>query len=1043
MQNEGDLAGNDWAAFVSSPAIQRRVRRLGEIEGAAIELTEPGPAVRHGDATVLASDLDRARDLGLTAYRLSVEWSRIQPQPAGHTGPLTAADLDPAALAYYVRVLDDLEARGLTPVLSLNHLTLPLWVLSPPRESGIGGIVKLPFASGDDPDFKASLRGWENPETVTAFVEFVRFLAARWSERVRWWVTLNEPVGSMIGVGYLAGIWPPGFTGDGARGRDAYFNLIRAHCQAYAVLKAADPNAMVGIAHAMMHAKVTTAATDTLLGDQEAARNQFDYFYNWHILNAIIDGQVDLAIARRAPDRDLVPPDELGPWLGVDLGSPAAWRTHCDFIGLNYYRSVYVYADALVSGFIGYSGGRFKNDLREADQPHVLLNDLGWEISPGGFGDTLRSLHNCYGLPVLVTENGVPQSSDRQRGPFITAHLEELSRAVAEGVDVRGYLYWTLVDNWEWHEGYRPEARFGLFTVDRDDPAMPRHLTEGAHALTYAIGNGDLNGVKELFGTITSAGDRVRPPRQSTALYTGTLAGLPVKLWLRTAPQGRVHAVLHDGERALAGTGRIEPALGSITLQFAAASGLPGAVLTARNGGSRGLLGGSLDHDGKSLPFAAAKDTLVGQWTSSTALLPRLAIVARPDASAWSGLCCPTAGLANGSPLRHPDTLQHPARRQRLPGQRHTVAGSTHRPADADRDDRYMDCPPPSRPSRPLNASRCGLRTASTPPVRTADSRIRTPVHPRLASTPRAGPRCAAGRRLRRRSLLWRLAHDPPRIRFVFAVEDLDDLIDQAGDLGFIGVTWHARALRVGGRPVLPGDRLAHQHAHAAVQVLPYDRAGHPGEHDAVVHRPHEQELALLARRNVVLARVDGVRQLRILQSPGQQLDVALACREQSTVPPCLSALRLVPLLFAPSGGRPPHGAASRDACRGLPLPRLGGGRRGGPVPERGLLGQKPVTETAFECNSIGRGGRPAQPYIADGERGFLDRAVGGVGEGRPQHLFNDPLGRLPGRHTVHRSGGATPPTVLCRRRSTFRGVPRRTRRSVRAIRRPSPLPRA
>lgn len=651
MQNEGDLAGNDWAAFVSSPAIQRRVRRLGEIEGAPIELTEPGPAVRHGDPAVLASDLDRARDLGLTAYRFSVEWSRIQPQPAGHTGPLTAADLDPAALAYYDRVLDDLEARGLTPVLSLNHLTLPLWVLSPPRESGIGSIVKLPFASGDDPDFKASLRGWENPETVTAFVEFVRFLAARWSERVRWWVTLNEPVGSMIGVGYLAGIWPPGFTGDGARGRDAYFNLIRAHCQAYAVLKAADPNAMVGIAHAMMHAKVTTAATDTLLGDQEAARNQFDYFYNWHILNAVIDGQVDLAIARRAPDRDLVPPDELGPWLGVDLGSPAAWRTHCDFIGLNYYRSVYVYADALVSGFIGYSGGRFKNDLREADQPHVLLNDLGWEISPGGFGDALRSLHNRYGLPVLVTENGVPQSSDRQRGPFITAHLEELSRAVAEGVDVRGYLYWTLIDNWEWHEGYRPEARFGLFTVDRDDPAMPRHLTEGAHALTYAIGNGDLNGAKELFGTITSAGDRVRPPRQSTALYTGTLAGLPVKLWLRTAPQGRVHAVLHDGERAIAGTGRIETALGSITLQFAAASGLPGAVLTARNGGSPGLLGGSLDHDGKSLPFAAAKDTLVGQWTSSSALLPRLAIVARPDASAWSGLWLPDRWPRQWEPL--------------------------------------------------------------------------------------------------------------------------------------------------------------------------------------------------------------------------------------------------------------------------------------------------------------------------------------------------------------------------------------------------------
>ncbi|WP_105970019.1 family 1 glycosylhydrolase [Streptomyces geranii] len=651
MQNEGDLAGNDWAAFVSSPAIQRRVRRLGELSGAPIELTEPGPAVQHADRAVLGSDLDRARDLGLTAYRFSAEWSRVQPQPAGHAGPLTLGDLDPTALAYYDGVLDDLEARGLTPILSLSHLTLPVWVLNPPRESGVGGIVGLPFASGDDPDFKASLRGWENPETVTAFVEFVRFLATRWSDRVRWWVTLNEPVGSMIGVGYLAGIWPPGFTGDGSRGQDAYFNLIRAHCQAYAVLKATDPNAMVGIAHAMMHAKVTTAATDTLLGDQEAARNQFDYFYNWHMLNAIVDGQIDRAIARRAADRNLVPAGELGPWLGVDLGAPAVWRAHCDFIGLNYYRSVYVYADALVSGFMGYSGGRFTNNLRDSDQPHLLLNDLGWEISPGGFGETLRALHDRYGLPVLITENGVPQSTDRQRAPFITAHLEELSRSVGEGVDVRGYLYWTLIDNWEWHEGYRPQARFGLFTVDRDDPAMPRHLTEGAHALAYAIRNGDLNGAKELFGTITSAGDRVRPPRRSTALYAGTLAGLPVKLWLRASPQGAVHAVLHDGERAIAGTGRTEPALGSITVRFPAVPGLPDAVLTARNGGSPGLLGGSLERDGQFLPFAAAKDTLVGQWTSSTALLPRLAIVSRPDASAWSGIWLPDRWPRQWEPL--------------------------------------------------------------------------------------------------------------------------------------------------------------------------------------------------------------------------------------------------------------------------------------------------------------------------------------------------------------------------------------------------------
>lgn len=479
------------------------------------------------------------------------------------------------AVAYYDSVLGELAVRGLTPVLSLNHMTLPIWVLDPPRETTVGSVVGLPFASADDPDFQASMRGWESLATVDAFVRFVRYAVTRWSDRVRWWVTLNEPVGSTIGVGYIAGIWPPGFSGDGGRGCEAYLNLIRAHARSYEVIKDVDPDSMVGIAHAMIHAKVTTAVSDHVFGDQEAARNQFDYFYNWHILDALVDGRIDTAIHRRAAERSYVPDAARAAWLGIDGTRP--WRSHCDYVGLNFYRSVYVFVDVLVSLSAGYTGGRFVNDPNGSDQTHQLLNDLGWEFSPVGFGMLLRELHRRHGLPILVTENGIPQAMDGSRAPFITAHLREILAAVRDGVDVRGYLHWTLVDNWEWHEGYRPEARFGLFTVDRDDPAQPRSLTPGAHALAYVIGRNDLVGAAAVFGTMTAQGDRVRPPRRAVLSLTGTAGGEDIELTLAVDPAGSIWGLLHEPtvDRYLPIVGGVDRSLGMLTLGHPGIFGVP------------------------------------------------------------------------------------------------------------------------------------------------------------------------------------------------------------------------------------------------------------------------------------------------------------------------------------------------------------------------------------------------------------------------------------------------------------------------------------
>ncbi|WP_322769127.1 family 1 glycosylhydrolase [Frankia sp. Cr1] len=653
MQNEGGITNNDWAAFVDSPAIRRRVRAWTAKDGHPVDLSGPGEALRHADLTVLKADLDRAAALGINSYRFSVEWARIQPARATHGNPLTDSDLDMTAVGYYDGVLDALAARNMTPVLTLNHLSLPLWVLDPPREATIGSAVGLPFASGDDPDFRASMRGWENAETVDAFLAFVTYLAARWSARVRWWITLNEPVGSMIGVGYIAGIWPPGFTGDGGRARTAYFNLIRAHTRAYETIKAADSESMVGLAHAMLHARVTTAVTDHVLGDQEAARNQFDYFYNWHMLDAIIDGRLDTAIHRRPGNRVYLTDADLAAFLGTDATKP--WSSHCDFVGLNFYRSVYVFADVLVSLTASYTGGRFVNNLDGSDQVHQLLNDLGWEISPSGFGAMLRDLKSRYGLPVLVTENGIPQAQDHHRGPFLVAHLTQLLAAVRDGVDIRGYLYWTLADNWEWHEGYRPAAHFGLYTVDRSDPALPRHLTPGAHAYAYAIGRGDLRGARQLFGDISPGGDRVRPARRSPALFTGTLDGKPIAITVRQDPDGWLRGFLSEpgSGRPVPLLGTLDASLGLLTLRHPAGPGgsLGQGSFSGRRTGDPLIFAGQYERDGATTALEITKNPLVGAWVGDAPLLQVQIGPAPGDPSAWVAAWMSDTSPRGWSPL--------------------------------------------------------------------------------------------------------------------------------------------------------------------------------------------------------------------------------------------------------------------------------------------------------------------------------------------------------------------------------------------------------
>ena len=540
-QVEGNISNNDWDFFTSDAVIHARVAALGKLASPPehFRLRPAGPAVHHANLNVLKDDLDRCRALGMNAYRFSVEWSRIEPNP----GDLRTDVLE----NYYVQVVREIRARHMEPVLTLHHMTLPRWVLTPSNvnqtlvqvaaksaaTTGLAlaalvafgmpvalGLVafKLPMA-GESRAFLRSLRGWESAETVDRYIAYVRFVVTRLrDEGVKFWLTLNEPVGSLIGLGYLGGIWPAGFSLDGERAYRAYLHLLKAHVYAYHAIKALQPDAQVSLAHHVAFCKVSTERVLAVRGDNAAATRQVDYFYHQHFLDAVIDGRVDVAIRHEPARRRYVDSQQF---FGI---APNAWRPTLDFIGLNYYRAVYVRHDPLLAVVAGRFWGGVPKTNEDSGMQH---NDLGWEVFPEGLYTILKQLASRYNLAILITENGMAEAVDKHRASYIISHVQQVQRARREGVDVMGYLHWSIVDNYEWAYQYEARARFGLFRVNRaaletPNGSFPRHMTEGARAMQAVIAMRDADATARCFGAYHPSGRHFVGPVQSPgALWQG------------------------------------------------------------------------------------------------------------------------------------------------------------------------------------------------------------------------------------------------------------------------------------------------------------------------------------------------------------------------------------------------------------------------------------------------------------------------------------------------------------------------------------------
>jgi len=451
VQIEGDLPAADWALYTASPQIRRRLQTISKLFGVDAKPQPFGAAVRHyntgpgGRLRFVEEDLDRAQALGLNAYRFSVEWSRVQP---------TIGGFDREGLEYYQEVARAAIARGMTPVVTLNHLSLPLWVLTPPRV----GLLKLLTNPESDRAYRQH-RGWLDETTVVHFLSFVRFVVPALMEvGVRIFITFNEPVGTLLGVGYIAGLFPPGLLVAGKATQRAYWHLIDAHCQAYDYIKALPEGqeTLVGIAPAILQVEPTTDTRGRVSKRNRRAARQFDYFFNLHMLDTLVFGQQNRSLDYRDAPRDHRPAPKPGTGDSLKL----------DFVGINYYRKIHVAHSLLVDLAAPFAGGNLdQQKARKTGAQPGLLSERGYEIFPAGLYSQLHRLHRRYNpafvasgrkLRFCVTENGLGESADANRTPYLVAHIEQISAAIRDGVDVFGYLYWSLMDNWEWVWHYSP-----------------------------------------------------------------------------------------------------------------------------------------------------------------------------------------------------------------------------------------------------------------------------------------------------------------------------------------------------------------------------------------------------------------------------------------------------------------------------------------------------------------------------------------------------------------------------------------------------------
>lgn len=403
-------------------------------------------------------DHDNAVKLGLTIYRIGIEWSRIFPHPTwlievdverdglGYVKDIkvtvdTIRELDKLAdqdaVELYRQIILDLRKRGFKVVVNLLHFTIPYW-LHNPMKSRSTNLEKGP-------------RGIYEEIFPTEFAKYAAYVAYKLGDLVDMWSTMNEPL-VPIELGYMAPYsgFPPGVNRPDVAPR-VFANTVIAHALAYKMIKRFDTvkadldskqPAEVGIIHNFIPAH-PASESDT------GASHSYNYFHNYLLLEALVNGKLDAGF----DEKTIVSPGALGKTV--------------DWLGLNYYTRLVIrrkgsaaYPVLDFEAVPGYGYACVPYSLSKIGR---WCDGMGWEMYPEGLLEAIRMGHK-YVKEIYVTENGTSDPRDVNRATYVVSHIYAIQRALEEGLVIKGYLHWSINDNYEWAHGFR--QKFGLFEVD-------------------------------------------------------------------------------------------------------------------------------------------------------------------------------------------------------------------------------------------------------------------------------------------------------------------------------------------------------------------------------------------------------------------------------------------------------------------------------------------------------------------------------------------------------------------------------------------------
>jgi beta-galactosidase len=426
-----------WGAATASYQIEGAVHEGGRGPSIWDAMCQMPGKIQNGDTGDVAcdhyhrveEDVKLMKELGLKAYRFSIAWPRIQPDGKGEPNP--------EGLAFYNRLIDCLLEHDIEPWVTLYHWDLPLTL-------------------------QTEHDGWLSRDTVECFGAYARICFENFGDRVQHWITLNEPWCSAF-LGYGIGVHAPGRI-DNDEPYIAAHHLILAHAHAVEIYRNEfrDQPGMIGLTN---NCDFRYPLTDSE-ADRAAAERSLEFFLAW-FADPVWKGDYPAVMRERLGDR-------LPTFTEAER---ARVKGSSDFFGLNHYSSMYAaepQADGTLKTNVAGNGGMVDDQgVQLTVDPEWQQTQMKWSVVPEGCREMLKWIDARYDHPAIyITENGCALDEpdleagihDMERRDFFESYLRECRNAIEQGVDLRGYFAWSLLDNFEWSWGY--ERRFGLIRVD-------------------------------------------------------------------------------------------------------------------------------------------------------------------------------------------------------------------------------------------------------------------------------------------------------------------------------------------------------------------------------------------------------------------------------------------------------------------------------------------------------------------------------------------------------------------------------------------------